>query len=187
MKNPYSPQIASSKSPLFFSFGSMSQTLLSTSLRDALIKGVLMHRLATWLACLFVMMFAGLVQAQAQFSIRAASAEPVDGWQRMQLDDRAVWVSPTATVTASDIEKAQPETTPDGRTMVAVVFTDAGAQKIRELTIAQKNKLVALVVGEKLIWAPMVRAEIGKQASLTGNSPTGLTKEEVERIMASLK
>ena len=41
--------------------------------------------------------------------------------------------------------------------MVAVVFTDAGAQKIRELTIAQKNKLVALVVGEKLVWAPMVR------------------------------
>ena len=146
-----------------------------------------MYRLATWVTCFFVMMFAGILQAQAQFSIRAASAEPVNGWQQMQLGERAVWVSPTATITAGDIEKAQPETTPDGRTMVSVIFTDAGARKIRDLSIAQKDKLVAMVVGEKLIWAPTVRAEIGKQASLTGNGPTGLTKEEVERILASLK
>jgi len=53
------------------------------------------------------------IPAQAQLSIRAASAEPVDGWQRMQVEhsNRIAWVSPTPALTASDIEKAQPERT----------------------------------------------------------------------------
>ncbi len=147
-----------------------------------------MHRMASW-ACLVVIMFAGIVQAQTQFSIRAASAEPIEGWQRMQVEhsDRVVWVAPTAAVTASDIEKAQPETTPDGNTRIAVVFTDPGARKIRDLSITQRKKLVALVVDGRVIWAPIVQAEITKESVLTGNGPNGLTQDEVERIMASLR
>jgi len=123
---------------------------------------------------------------KAQFSIRAASSEPVDGWQRIQLNDKAVWVSPRATITARDIEHARVQPTPDGLT-VDVVFTDAAAEKIRELTIAQRNKLIALVVGEKLISATTLRSEIGKRFSLTGNGPNGLTKDEVVLIMDNLK
>ena len=70
---------------------------------------------------------------------------------------------------------------------VDVVFTDAAAEKIRELTIAQRNKFIALVVGEKLISATTVRSEIGKRFSLTGNGPNGLTKDEVVLIMDNLK
>lgn len=136
------------------------------------------------------MMLAGTLWVQtAQLSIRAASAEPVQGWQRMQVEnsDRVVWVSPTSALTGSDIESAKPETTPEGNNRVAVVFTDAGAQKIRELSTAQRNKLVALVVGDKVVWAPVVKAEIGKLSVLTGNGPNGLTPAQVERIMASLR
>ena len=100
--------------------------------------------------------------------------------------DRAVWVAPTPAVTAGDIERAQPQAS-EGRTSIAVVFTDAGARKIHDLSIAQKDKLVALVVDQRLIWAPVVQSEIGKQSVLTGNGPNGLTREEVERIMASLR
>ena len=138
----------------------------------------------------FLMMFAGTLWAQpSQLSIRAASAEPVQGWQRIQVEnsDRFVWVSPTSALTGMDIESAKPETTPDGNNRVAVVFTDAGAQKIRELSTAQRNKLVALVVGEKVVWAPVVKAEIGKSSVLTGNGPNGLTPAQVQRIMASLR
>jgi preprotein translocase subunit SecD len=138
---------------------------------------------------LVVILFGGIVQAQAQFSIRAASPDPVQGWQRMQFENssRVVWVSPTVVITASDIEKAQPETTRNGQTRITVVFTDAGTRKIRDLSIAQRNKLVALVVDGRLIWAPYVHVEVGKESVLTGNGPNGLTQEEVERIMASLR
>jgi preprotein translocase subunit SecD len=148
-----------------------------------------MPRRATWIACLVEILFASAMQAQSQFSIRAASAQTVKGWQRMQVEHsyRAVWVSPTPAVTAGDIEKAQPETAPDGRTRIAVVFTDAGARKMRDLTIVQLKKLIALVVDGRLIWAPVVQqVQEGKEGVLTGNGSRRLTQEEVERVIAAL-
>jgi preprotein translocase subunit SecD len=101
---------------------------------------------------------------------------------------RVVWVSPTAAITASDIESAQPQIRSNGDTVIAVVFTDAGAKKFSELTRAQLMKLVAMVVDGKVLWAPTVnQAQQGKENVLTGNLPTGLTQEEVDRIMAILR
>jgi len=144
---------------------------------------------AASIACFVVLLLFTAAQAQAQFSLRAASASPVEGWQRMQVEHspRLVWVAPTPSVTASDIEKAQPEITPDGRTRIAVVFTDAGARKMRNLTLAQLKNLIAFVVDDTLIWAPVVQqAQTGNEGVLTGNAPRGLTQDEVDRILASL-
>jgi preprotein translocase subunit SecD len=141
------------------------------------------------MACCIVFLFAGIAEAQPRFSIRAASFQPVEGWQRMQLEhsEKMVWVAPTAAVVGSDIEKAQPEIRDTGDRVIRVVFTDAGAKKIRDLTRAQLRKPVALVVDETLIWAPVVQTEVAKESVLTGNLPNGLTEDEVERIMASLR
>jgi preprotein translocase subunit SecD len=148
-----------------------------------------MHRIAIWTACITAFLFVGIADAHAQFSIRAASGEPVDGWQRMKLEysEKTVWVSPIAAVVASDIEKAQPEIRADGDTVIRVVFTEAGAEKIRDLTTAQLRDLIALVVDDKLIWAPTVQAATtGKETILTGSGPHGLSQEDVELIMSSL-
>jgi preprotein translocase subunit SecD len=148
-----------------------------------------MHRRLAWITCLIVIL-AG-TQAQAQFSIRAASAKPVEGWQRMQVEnsDQVVWVSPTAAIVASDIEKARPEIDQvDGATHIAIVFTDAGAKKFSDLTAAQVKKLVAMVIDGKVIWTPMVMGMItGKESVLYGDGPRGLTQEHVERILALLR
>jgi preprotein translocase subunit SecD len=106
---------------------------------------------------------------------------------QVEHSERTVWVAPTAAVVASDIEKAQPEVRTDGDRVIRVVFTDAGANKIRDLTTAQLKKPVALIVDDRLIWAPIVQAVAGKESVLTGNGPHSLTQEEVERIMASLR
>lgn len=139
-----------------------------------------------------VLMSATVTPAQAQFSIRAASATPVEGWQKIQVEhsDRFVWISPDTDIVASDIEKAQPEVRKDGSTVIAVVFTDIGISKFHALTAAQFKKLIAMVVDGKVIWAPVVQyiADLpAKNNVLTGNLPTGLTKEEVARIMAALR
>jgi preprotein translocase subunit SecD len=153
-----------------------------------------MGRRASWKAALPVILFATVMQAQAQFSIRAASTEPVDGWQRMQVEhsNRVVWVSPIAAVTASDIAKVQPDhTSVEGQTRVAVVFTDAGAKHFADLTTAQLHKQIAMVLDGRVIWAPMVlgefHADVGKEGILAGSGPQGLTQQEVERIMALVK
>jgi hypothetical protein len=83
-----------------------------------------------WITAALVAILFGAIAQTTQFSIRAASSEPVPGWDRMQLDDRAVWVSPTASLTAADIAKAEP-TTMSGRKAIAIEFTDGGAEKMR--------------------------------------------------------
>ena len=149
-----------------------------------------MHRMVIGTACSVVLLFVGITQAEAQFSIRAASAQPVEGWQRMQVEnsERVIWVAPTAALIASDIEKAQPEVRSGGDRVISVVFTDDGANKMRDLTTAQLKKLIAVVVDGKVISAPMVQAVVaGKEGILTGYRPSGLTEAEAERIMASLR
>ena len=140
---------------------------------------------------LFLLMSATAIQAHAQFSIRAASIEPVDGWQQMQIENCqsrcTVWVSPMAAIVASDIESARQETV-GGATRIAIVFTDAGAQKFTELTTAQVKRLIAMVVDGKVLWAPMVMGMItGKEGVLYGDGPRGFTQQHVERNLALLR
>ena len=91
---------------------------------------------ASWTCCLVVVLLAGILQAQSRLSIRAASREPVEGMQVEHSDD-VIRVSPTAALTASDIEQAQPEIRADGYSVIRVVFTDAGVNKLHDLTAAQ--------------------------------------------------
>lgn len=148
-----------------------------------------MYRIINRVGCAVLLLLPGILHAQSRLSLQAASATPVAGWQRMQVehDDRVVWVSPIAAITASDIQQAHPEVRRDGYRVIAITFTDAGAQKARDFSIAQRDKLVALLVDSKLLWVPTVTAEIGKQSMLTGNTSMGLTEEEVARIMSILR
>jgi preprotein translocase subunit SecD len=148
-----------------------------------------MHR-ASFVSCLVVVLFAGGLQGQSRLSIRAASAEPVEGWQRMPVEhsNGFVWVSAVEAVTTGDIEQAEPELNFNGDKRIAVVFTDAGLRKIGELTTAQRGKHIAMVVDRKVMWAPIVQqTQAGKKGVLTGNGPHGLTQDEVELIMSILR
>ena len=140
-----------------------------------------------WITTAIVaILLAGMAQTP-QFSIRAASQDPVTGWAQMELDNRVVWVSPTVSLTAADIEKTEAVTTPDGKKAIAIELTDGGADKMRSLSAAQMDKLIAMVLDGKLIWAPRVRSEIGKQGMITGNGPNGLDDETIQRILSSVK
>ena len=140
-----------------------------------------------WITSVIVAILFGATAQTPQFSIRAASSEPVAGWDRMELENRAVWVSPTVSLTSADIARAEPITTADGKKAIGIEFTDAGADKMRRLSAAQMDKLIAMVLDGKLIWAPRIRSEIGKQGMITGNGPNGLDDETIQRILSSVK
>ena len=148
-----------------------------------------MRALLGGMTCM-ILLSASVLQAQSELSIRAASATAVEGWERMQVEhsSRFVWVSPTAALTANDIEQAEPVVPPDdGYRVILITFTDEGANKARDLSIAQRDKLVALVVDNKVVWAPTVKSEIAKESVFTGSTPMGLSQEEVDRIMSILR
>jgi len=146
-----------------------------------------MYRILTLGGYAALMLIGGVLQAQAQLTMNAAAEEPVQGWQKMEIEGRAVWVNPKPALTSADIQGAEPATDPNyNGNFVKVFFSEVGAKKMRELTTAQMNKLIAMVLDGKLISAPKVRAVISNDGIITGKPPNGLTVEEVRRILTSV-
>lgn len=71
------------------------------------------------------------------------------------------------------------ETAWQGRPGVEVLFTEEGSRKFAEITGANVNKRMAILVDGKLVTAPLIRAKIsGGRAIINGI----FTHEEAERI-----
>jgi len=145
-----------------------------------------MHRTLTLVFGVAVILFGIAVQAQAQFTMNAASDDAVPGWQKMEIEGRSVWVNPTPALTAADIEGAQPGTDRNYGQFVGVIFTDEGAKKMRDLSTAQMNKLIAMMLDGKILMASKVRSVINKDMVVSGKPPGGLTTDEVRRILTSV-
>jgi preprotein translocase subunit SecD len=133
---------------------------------------------------LIALFLAGVfLQAQGALEIRAASNTAVAGWQEMSLPGGGtVWVSTTNALTSADIARVRPRTDANGQQTVGMVFTAEGARKMAQLSAAQANKPIALLLDGKVVWAPVVRSSIEKEATLSGVTP-----EVVRRVLASLK
>jgi preprotein translocase subunit SecD len=136
-----------------------------------------------------MILFSKALQAQGQFGIHAASVDPVAGWQKMESEDKSVWANPIPALVSADVERAIPGRSTDGHNSVTLMFTEAGAKKMRELSAAQENKLVAMILDGRVIFAPRVRGAFpgpDRLVLITGNGPTGLTVEQVQRILVSV-
>jgi preprotein translocase subunit SecD len=123
------------------------------------------------------------LNGQGSLEIRAASNTATAGWQQMPAPGGGtVWVSPTPALTSTDIARAEPRTDAKGDRTVGVVFTEAGARKMALLSAAQANQHVALLLDGKVVWVPLVRSTIEKEAVLSGVTP-----DVVQRVLTSIK
>ena len=130
----------------------------------------------------------GAIRGQSAFAIRAASTSPVSGWQQIASPDRdrVLWIAPTNDLTSVDIEHAESVTGSDGFPALAIVLTDDGAKKMAALSATRLGQPIAFLLDGKLIWAPVVRARMEREALISGG-PEGLTADEVQRLLAILK
>lgn len=134
-------------------------------------------------ALIAVFLAAVFMQAQGALEIRAASHTAVAEWQQMSTPDgRTVWVSTTTALTTADIARGEPRTDANGQRTVGVVFTAEGARKMAQLSAAQLNQPIALLLDGKVVWVPIVRSIMEKEAMLSG-----ITPENVQRVLMSLK
>ena len=146
-----------------------------------------MYKVGTLTICVLLLLsVAQARQARGQFSIHAASDQAVPGWNRTQFQDKTIWVNPMISLSPSEILRALQTAEPNGRLSVDITFTDAGAQKMRNLSAAQKDKLIAMVLDGMVIFAPRVRGEMGKEAQITGDQPTGLSAAIVDRLLGAI-
>jgi len=134
-----------------------------------------------------VTLLAGILNGQSSVEIHAASATAVTGWAQMSgPSGDALWVAPEVRLTSTDIERAEAASSADAGPGINVVLTEMGAKKMAELSSAQSNKPIAMVLDGQVIWAPVVRGSIGKQVRLSGGDG-GLTQEQIQRLLASFK
>jgi preprotein translocase subunit SecD len=133
-----------------------------------------------------VTLLAGILNGQSPVEIRAAASSAVSGWQRMASPGGdPLWVSPDNQLTSTDIERAEARTLPSGPA-VAMILTAEGAKKMAALSKAQIDKPIALMLDGEVIWAPIVRSTIEREAILSGG-PGGLTPAQIQRLLTSLK
>ena len=133
-----------------------------------------------------VTLLAGILNGQSPVEIRAASTSAVSGWQQMSSPGGdPLWVAPEVRLTSADIARAEARTL-GNVPAVALVLSESGTKKMAELSAAQADKPIALIVDGQVIWAPIVRGAIGKEALLTGG-PGGLTKGQIDRLLVSFK
>ena len=134
-----------------------------------------------------VTLLAGILNGQAPVEIRAASSSAVTGWRQMSSPGgNPLWVAPDIQLTSADIARAEARKKADGSSGVAIVLTDAGAKKMADLSAGHADKPIALLLDGEVIWAPVVRGAIGKEALLTGGKG-GLTQTQIDRLLASFK
>ncbi len=134
-----------------------------------------------------VSILAAVINGQSALEVRAAASTAVAGWQQMQgPSGQPVWVSPTNILTSADIERAEAQKMENGDSAVAVVLTADGAKKMDAVTATRINEPIAMLLDGKLIWAPVVRGSIGREARLTGG-PGGLAPADIQRLLAALK
>jgi preprotein translocase subunit SecD len=68
----------------------------------------------------------------------------------------------------------------------ALMFTEDGARKIAALSTTQSGKPIAILLDDKLIWAPVVRGGLEREMLLSGG-PGGLTRDEIQRLVGAFK
>lgn len=88
------------------------------------------------------------------------------------------YLCPPADIGAADV-KAADVIQRNGRPVIDVTFTNAGAEKLAKLTGANIGKRIAIIVEGEILFAPTVRDTIKNgRAQISGN----FTPEEAEKI-----
>jgi hypothetical protein len=129
---------------------------------------------------------ATLQAAAVRFEVRLADAAFSPGLReaRVQGSGALVYLHPEIIVTNDDISDSQviAGDTPS-RFGVAVTFTTAGAEKMRQATARHVGGLIAVLIDGEVVLAPRLRSPISASAVITGD----YTKAEAERIANGMR
>ena len=93
---------------------------------------------------------------------------------------RTVYLDPKPAISNNDIQDMKAGLDPEFRPVILVLLTESGGAKMKQLSMQQLDKLIAIVINGEVVTAPTVRSEIGRECQITG-----FFKEEwVEKIVA---
>jgi hypothetical protein len=122
------------------------------------------------------------LQAAVRFEVRLAEDHPVAGLREARVagSDRVVYLHEEIVVTNADIEGSRviPGDQPS-HFGVGLAFNAAGAEKMRLATENHLGRPIALLIDGDVVFAPVLRGQIGASAVISGD----FTQAEAERIV----
>jgi preprotein translocase subunit SecD len=115
---------------------------------------------------------------------KRAETKPADGLTEaiIQGTNRKVYLPKRADATRADIARASVELDLNMKPVIDIIFTDAGAKKLKALTEKHRDKPLAIVVNGKVLSAPVVKGTFGDRAQITGS----FTTAEAEAIVKAI-
>lgn len=127
------------------------------------------------------------VYAAVHFELRLAEDRPGPGLREAAVgaEPRLIYLHEDALLTNDDIAGARVVPGDDTEHPdVAVVFTPAGAARLRSATAAHVNRPVAILIDGLVVMAPTVRSPFGASARLTGRFGADQAERIVRGILA---
>jgi preprotein translocase subunit SecD len=115
---------------------------------------------------------------------KRAETKPADGLTEATIEGTShkIYLPKRADATHSDIARASVELDPNMKPIIDIIFTDAGAKKMKAMTEKHRDKPLAIVVNGKVLSAPVVKTAIGDRAQINGN----FTNAEAEKIVKAI-
>jgi hypothetical protein len=125
------------------------------------------------------------LQAAVRFEVRLAEEGLAAGLReaRVSGSDRVIYLHQEAIVTNSDVAQSRVVQGDNAsRFGVAVEFTAAAAQRMRQATASHIGKPAAILIDGEVVMAPTVRAPISTLGLISGD----FTRAEAERIVSGI-
>jgi preprotein translocase subunit SecD len=120
------------------------------------------------------------ISKNAQIAFRLAENEMTEGYETREMDGKKIYLNPKTEITQNDIDfviKSRDEYTK--MPIILLEMNTIGTKKFTDLTANNVRKMLAILVNNNLLMAPVIQQEItGGKVQITGN----FTQEEIDEL-----
>lgn len=90
----------------------------------------------------------------APVAVFLADIQEHAGWRPVQIQSGTIYLNPQPVITRQDLSDVRAGSSPQGDGLLALGLTDVGKKKVQDITAANPNMRLALVVGRTMMAAP---------------------------------
>ena len=121
---------------------------------------------------------------KSAFELRLAETKPAKGLTKVKVGERTLYLHKAAILNAQDVVLAKVRKSQFGGFFdIEIELTKGGGLRLEKASAKHIDKPLAIVVGGKVITAPVIKAKISRRAVITGR----FSKAEAERYAATIR
>lgn len=104
----------------------------------------------------------------APVAVFLADTQEHAGWRPVQIQSGTIYLNPQPVLTRQDLNDVRAGTSSQGEGLLALGLTDLGKKKVQDITAANPNMRLALVVGRTMMAAPGYSAQVSTDQLVFG-------------------